>query len=238
MVIVNRGLAAVSFLLVGFMTLLLESSTQDMEELTDADDDNPRERELLRFLVDLPGPLEPHDLMSLSATGLRHLLRADAVVIAGLNGDKFAQPRWTDPSRTDLAAIGTPASWAVDPPTVTAAPVIGIRSDLGLMHVAHWQAETSVDLILVTSRPSRRRSVHLLSDAMIVLVPLRECALALQRARNGTAHDARLDDDGRADRLAPGDNTVSSNSVDSSSDKDTTTGPDDPPATSPIRKTP
>ncbi|MBY5162657.1 hypothetical protein [Salsipaludibacter albus] len=185
--ILNRVLAAVSFLLVGLMTLLLEATSEEVEELADAEQDSVRERQLRQFLVDLSGPLEPEEVMSRSVVELRKLLEADAVVITALDGDRFAEPRWAAPVRTDLAATGTTASWAVDALPITRNPVIGVRSDQGMMSVGRWRCDTAADLVVLAARPRRRWAARLLGDALTVLVPIRDRALELQRARAGNA---------------------------------------------------
>lgn len=181
--IFNRVLAGMSFLLVGLMTLLLEATSEEVQELADAEEDSAREHELRQFLLDLSGPLEPDELMTRAVVELRRLLHADAVVVTGLDGDRFADPRWADPVRTDLARPGTAASWAVDAMPITANPVIGVRSDQGLMSVGKWRCHVGPDLVVLAARPTTRWAARLLGEALTVLVPIRERAVELERAR-------------------------------------------------------
>lgn len=193
--IVNRVLAGLSFLLVGVMTLLLESTTEEVEELADAEEHSERERRLREFMVELSGPLEHDELMERAVSSLRTLLGADAVVASGLDGDRFAAPRWAAPPATDLATTGTTASWAVDALPITTTPVIAVRSDVGMMSVGTWRCSQAPDLVVLAARPDRRRAAALLGDALAVLDPIRERSLELERARaaarGGGERDAR-----------------------------------------------
>lgn len=183
--ILNRLLAGLSFLLIGVMTLLFESTSEEVEHLSEAEEDSERQRRLREFMVDLSGPLEPEELMQRAVSGLRRLLGADAVVATGLDGARFAEPRWADPAASDLAATGTMASWAVDALPITDRPVIAVRSDQGMMSVGRWRCESSNDLIVLVARPDRRRAAGVLGDALSVLDPIRERAIELRQARRG-----------------------------------------------------
>lgn len=181
--LLNRGLATLSFLLVGLMTLLLEATSEEVEELADTEQDVARERQLREMLQELSGPLTPDELMPRAVVELRHLLRADAVVVTALDDNQFAEPRWAAPVGTDLAATGTTASWAVDALPITKDPVIGVRSDQGMMSVGRWRCGSAPDLIVLAARPRGRWSARLLGEALKVLVPVRERALELERLR-------------------------------------------------------
>lgn len=226
--ILNRVLAGMSFLLVGLMTLLLEATSEEVEELADAEQDSAREHELRRLLLELSGPLEPDELMSRAAVGLRQLLHADAVVVTGLDGDRFADPRWAAPGRTDLARPGTAASWAVDALPISANPVIGVRSDQGLMSVGKWRCDIGPDLIVLAARPTTRWAARLLGEALTVLVPIRERAIELERARQhahhaGTPHPP--DDAGRDDTTG---SSATDDKARSGSRRSTTTAREEP----------
>lgn len=223
--ILNRGLAGLSFLLVGMMTLLLESTSEEVEHLADAEEHVDREHRLREFMIELSGPMEPEELMDRAVTSLRTLLGADAVVATGLVEDRFAEPRWADPPGADLAATGTLASWAVDALPITTTPVIAVRSDQGMMSVGRWRCGSAQDLVVLAARPDRRRAAALLGEALAVLDPIRERSLELQRARaasgavvSGPAEDGHgtvpASDDGASsdDSLAddaPSDDTTS-----------------------------
>ncbi len=202
----NRVLAGLSFLLVGMMTLLLESTSEEVEELSEAEEHSDRERRLREFMVELSGPLEPDELMTRAVASLRTLLGADAVVATGLDGDRFSAPRWAEPVSTDLAATGTTASWAVDALPITTTPVIAVRSDQGMMSVGRWRCAEAQDLVVLAARPERRRAAAMLGDALSVLAPIRERAEELQRARERagmTPHEADDDATGDADTDGP-----------------------------------
>ena len=184
-VIANRVLAGLSFVLVGTMTLLFETTSEEVEELAVAEETSEQERALRHFLVDVSGPLEPPEMMQRACDGLRDLLQADGVVIAGLDGDRFSEPRWTAPTYSSLAKPGKLASWAVDALPVTATPVITVRSDEGIMSVGRWRCEAGDDLVVLAARPGRRQASQMLGEALMSLEPLRERAIVLHQLRHG-----------------------------------------------------
>lgn len=181
--VLNRGLAALSFVLVGVMTLLLESTSEEVDLLVEVEQEGERQRRVREFMVDLSGPLEPEELMDRAVGQLRELLGADAVVAVALEGHGFAEPRWADPPSTDLATPGTTASWAVDALPINDRPVIAVRSDQGMMSVGRWRCASQGDLIVLAARPDRRHAASVLGDALSVLDPIRERAHELANAR-------------------------------------------------------
>ncbi|MEE8602397.1 hypothetical protein [Euzebya tangerina] len=200
-VILNRVLAAMSFLLVGTMTLLFETTSEEVEELAEVEQSSERERALRHFLIALSGPLEPDELMQGATEGLRGLLGADSVVISGLDDDRFSQPRWTCPAYTSLAKPGTLATWAVDALPVTATPVITVRSDEGIMSVGRWRCSAAENLVVLAARPTRHQASQLLGEALQSLEPLRERALVMHELRAGRPPEA-IEDSAEADVAA------------------------------------
>lgn len=196
-VVLNRSAAAVSFLIVGAMTLLFEARSDDVRELHDVEDESERERTLRTMLIQLSRPLDEPEMLTATADELRKAMRADAVVIAGLDGDRFAEPRWASPSYSRVAEVGKLASWAVDALPVTAAPVITVRSDEGTTTVGRLagpapDGTAPDDLVIVVRRSSRPDASRLLGEALELLVPLRERAHEigrLRRAADGASGD-------------------------------------------------
>ncbi len=181
--VANRVLAGLSFLLVGAMTLLFEQSRQDVRALETHEEDGERERALRHVINDLSGALSRDEILSRAAVGLRELLHADAVVFAGLDDDRFVEPRWSAPEYTSVAEVGKLASWAVDALPVTTTPVIMVRTERGLTGVGRLNAIDGTDLIVVVSRPDRARASQLLGEAIIAIEPLCARAVELERLR-------------------------------------------------------
>lgn len=181
--LLNRALACLSFLIVGGMTLLFEQSNVDVQELTHVEIDNRREQDLRRFLVGLSGPLSPDELLQSAALGLRELLVADSVVLTAVENQKFANPQWSAPLYTNVAAPGKASDWLIDALPVTATPVITVRGDDGTTSVGKWRCERGVPLYVVAKRPKVSGASELLGEALQGLEPLRERAIELQRLR-------------------------------------------------------
>ncbi len=181
--VANRGLAGLSFLIVGAMTLLFELRSHDVAELSDAEDDAERQQALRRMTVALSRPLGPDELLAAASEELQILLEADAVVIVGLDGERFAEPRWSAPEFTSVAETGKLASWAVDALPMTSTPVITARSDRGITSVGRLSRPGAADLVIVADRPRRRLASALLGEAITALVALLERATELERLR-------------------------------------------------------
>lgn len=181
--VANRVLAGLSFLLVGTMTLLFEMSTEDARELASHEDDGKRERELRHVISDLSGPLTPDELLGRASGGLRRLLSADAVAIAVLDGERFAEPRWSAPEYTSVAEPGSLATWAVDALPVTTTPVISVRTERGVSGVGLLRRRDDSDLVVIVARPDRERSSRLLGEALAAIQPLLDRAVEFERLR-------------------------------------------------------
>ena len=182
--VLNRCFAALSFVLVGVMTLLFERSESDVQELEEIGLSSERERALRHVVVSLSGPLSPDELCQAAVDELRVLLGADAVVMAGLDGDRFATPRFSSPEFTAVAETGKLASWAIDALPVTATPVITVRSDRGRTSVGRLRCADRDDLVVVVDRPALGQTSALLAEVLASLVPLRDRAVETERLRN------------------------------------------------------
>jgi len=181
--VLNRFFAALSFLLVGIMTLLFERSESDVQELEEIELSGVRERSLRRAMVALSGPLAPDELCQAAVEELRVLLEADAVVMTGLDGDRFAAPRFSAPEFTAVAETGKLASWAIDALPVTRTPVITVRSDNGRTSIGLLRCTDRDDLVVVVARPTLGQASTLLGEALESIVPLRERAVETERLR-------------------------------------------------------
>ena len=174
--ITNRGFAALTFLLVGALTLGRESAAEEISELEHADADSRRERELRHLLRDLAEARDPDDLVRQAVPGLRELLRADELVIATLDDDgRFCEPRFGDGHSEDLAPVGTHASWAVDAIPRNDRPAVTVRSERGLLATGRWRrpdGDTRGDLVVIADQPKSDKSAYLLGEALHALEPM------------------------------------------------------------------
>ena len=183
--VLNRVLAALSFLLVGIMTLALNSATDQVTELADREAEADRERRLRALTRELGGALYPEELLQRAAPALRELLGAEGVVITHLEGNRFALPRYSDPEDAKLAEPGTLSSWALDALPMSDMPVITVRSERGVTTVGRWQSEA--ELVVVAARPQAQEASRLLGEALKSVKPLLERAKLLEKLQADTA---------------------------------------------------
>lgn len=178
--LLNRSLAALSFLIVGSATLAFFSAAERATRLVTEGHKGERERNLRLLTTRLSDKLEPHVLLSEAAREVRSLLKADAVVITGLQEQRFAAPRYSSPEDTGVAQQGHMASWMVDTLPLSDTPVITVRSDTGVMSVGRLSQGSGQDadeLFIVAARPKTEEASLLLSEVIRGLEPL------LRRAR-------------------------------------------------------
>lgn len=175
--LVNRGLAALSFLIVGLMTLLRTGAVDEVEHLAEVRGSAERERALRRFTTGLSDLRDSQDLLARAPAALRGLLDATAVVVVGLDGHRFAEPRWADGRAEDLATPGEIASWAIDAIPANHTPAITVRSERGLMTMGRWRRPDDVDLVVVVERPCADKPSERLGEALHGLAPLLARAL-------------------------------------------------------------
>ena len=190
--LLNRALAALSFVLVGIMTLALDSASDQVTALADKEAEAERERGLREFLIALSGPHTPDTLLRRAAALLRTLLEADAVVVSALENDHFVTPRYAEPEGAGVAKPGSLASWAVDAIPTTDTPVITVRSERGATTVGRWRragAAHEGDFIVIAARPRAREASLLLGEALKGLEPLLERAESSVSVADGALED-------------------------------------------------
>ena len=176
----NRSLAALSFLVVGILTLMLRNASARVTALQLSAAQAKRERDLRIMGSELSEPMHPQALMERSCEMLRTLLEAEAVVISGVENSRFAEPQFRDPSQTVFAKRGEPAAWLiktipVGAPSASTAHAAGMR-----LAVGRWHRRESGDLLVVVIRPRDSDANILLGEALHDLEPLLERAVLLQ----------------------------------------------------------
>jgi K+-sensing histidine kinase KdpD len=124
--LLNRFIAALSFLLVGFMTGALRRTSARLAALKLSEKQATREHKLHRLTSALEGALRPTELLDASCHALRDLLEAEAVIISNFAHNHFTPPQHSDPVGAPLsfARVGQGVPWLVaaamtnDPPVV------------------------------------------------------------------------------------------------------------------------
>ncbi len=125
-VVLNRIFAGLTFLFVGYLTLSLRNASSRATTLGLEKARAEREHLLREATAKLSEPLRPDELLARSATALKVLLRAESVVISGVDGGQFTLPRVSDPPDTSWSQAGNAVTWAIavtpqrDPPVMSA----------------------------------------------------------------------------------------------------------------------
>lgn len=170
--LINRSLAALSFLIVGGMTLARTGAVDEVELLSEERGAAERERALRRFVTELSGVMTAEQLIDRATIALAGLLDADALVVTTLHDDRFVEPRWTEGNAGALAQPGELAAWAVDSIPINDTPAITVRTERGLITTGRWQRDDAHDLIVIADRPRTDKPSTMLGEALHGLEPL------------------------------------------------------------------
>lgn len=178
--LINRVLAGLSFLLVGYMTLELARITTRLTTLGFEQARTEREDALRKFFAEVSGPFRTQDFLDRTASELRTLLQADTVVISGLSQNRFALPRASSPNTSPLASFGDTAPWIVAATPTKDMPTLSARVDTDLMTVGRWRRQQAYDLVVIARRPKIKKPDLVLGEALRNLEPLYERAKLLE----------------------------------------------------------
>lgn len=178
--IANRSFAAVSFLLVGLLTLMLRNASSRVTALKLGEARAKRERDLRRLMTELSGPLRPQAFMVRSCGLLRELLEAEAVIITGLSHNRFVGPRYCSPPESSLGQEGAEAPWIVAATPTEEPPVLSSRTDTTVLTVGRWRRHHKPDLVVMVKQPTAADVDALLGEALQGLEPLLERAVLLE----------------------------------------------------------
>ena len=198
--ILNRSLAGLSFLLVGFMTRSLRRIAGRLAELQQSELQAEREHKLYRLNTELGGTLRPQAFLQRTCEVLRELLEADAVVLSGVAHNRFAAPRYSDPPSATLshARVGKQVPWLVTVAPTYSPPVAAGYVDAHPLTVGHLHWGEGPDLALLVVHARSKDAVPFLSEALHELEPLLERAVLLENLdqqrtelerRNGVIRD-------------------------------------------------
>ena len=179
-VILNRAIAGASFLFVGYLTLTLHDASSRATTLALENTRAKREHDLRETTSALSEPLRPGELLERSAAALRALLRAESVIISGIEGGRFTLPHVSDPPNTTWSKEGDTVTWAVAATPQRDPPVMSVRLDDGLLTVGRWHRREADDLIVLARHPQADQSALLLGETLRSLEPLWERANLLE----------------------------------------------------------
>ena len=179
-VVLNRTIAGLTFLFVGYLTLALHASSSRATTLGLENARAQREHALREVTSELSQPLHPGELLERSASALRTLLRARTVVILGVDQGQFTLPRASDPPSTTWSKEGDGVTWAIAATLQLDPPVISARLDDGPLTVGRWRRRETNDLVILVRHPEADESTLLLGEALRSLEPLLERASLLE----------------------------------------------------------
>lgn len=189
--VLNRVLAGLSFLLVGYMTLELSRITTRLTTLGFEQARTEREDALRKFFAEVSGPFRSRDFLERTSSELRALLRADSVVIIGVSHNRFALPRVSDPETSSWGALGETVPWVVAATPTKDTPTLSARVDTDLITVGRWRRQNDCDLVVMARRPKAKQPELLLGEALRNLEPLFERAKLLEDTDKQNAELAR-----------------------------------------------
>lgn len=178
--LLNRGVAALSFLLVGYLTWALRGASSRLTALGIDQAKAAREHSLHEILAELSGPLRPQALLERACTVLRGQFGAEAVVIASISHHRFSAPRYSDPPDASVGAPGETAPWPVAAIPTAEPPVITARVDAELLTVGRWRRQRNPDLVVLIAEPSVGNPSLLLGEVLRDLEALLERSVLLE----------------------------------------------------------
>lgn len=178
--LLNRGIAALSFLLVGYLTWALRDASSRLTAAQLDHERAAREHALHEILAELSGPLRPQALLERTCAVLRKHFGAEAVVVASLEQHRFTAPRSSDPPGAPFAQLGETAPWVVAAIPTAEPPVITARADTDLLSVGRWRRTGLPDLVVLIVQPAWPNPSLLLGDALRDLEALLERSVLLE----------------------------------------------------------
>ncbi|ADV67239.1 sensor histidine kinase [Deinococcus maricopensis] len=177
--LVNRAFTALSYLLVGVLTLQLREASARVAALRIADA-RAREERALRALVEgVSGPHTPGELLARAARGLRGLIGADAVAVGVVQGNVFAPGAAVEPPAFPgvQAGVPLPGAWLASPTQPGEALVVDARGTLAV----RWRQRAGQDVLAVAFGPSG--SARLFAEGAALVAPQLDTAALLAQVR-------------------------------------------------------
>lgn len=178
--LLNRGIAALSFLLVGYLTWALRDASSRLTSVKIDRDRAAREHASHEVLHELSGSLRPQALLERTCVVLHKQFEAEAVVISGIAHHCFTAPRYSDPAESSFAKLGETAPWVVAAIPTAEPPVITARVDTELLTVGRWRRQRMSDLVILIVQPKISTPTFLLGEIIRDLEALLERSVLLE----------------------------------------------------------
>ena len=151
--LLNRGIAALSFLLVGYLTWALRRASSRLTAAQLGSDRAAREHAAHDVVYELGGPLRPQALLERTCAVLKRQFGAEAVVVSSLENHRFMPPRSSCPADADFAPLGETAPWAVAAIPTAEPPVITADEGGGLLSVGRLRRSGQPDMVVLIKEP-------------------------------------------------------------------------------------
>lgn len=178
--LLNRGIAALSFLLVGYLTWALRRASSRLTAAKLDGDRAARERAAHDIVYGLSGPLRPQALLGRTCEVLKRQFGAEAVVVLGLENHRFTLPRSSCPPDAPFARPGETAPWAVAAIPTAEPPVVTADEGGGLLTVGRLRRSGQPDLVVLIQGPQLEQPERLLGAVLRDLEALLERSALLE----------------------------------------------------------
>ena len=171
-VLANRGLAALSFLIVGAITLARIRAVDESQALHDVRDLAVREQRLRVFGNAVARAVTTDELLDAATEALSVLLDAGGVAVGAVHDGHVAPEGRNPQTGRRLAPAGTDSTWATEAIPRTDRRTVTLRNDSGRT-TAGWLRQPNGDpLVVIAHSPSANDPTGLLADALDILEPL------------------------------------------------------------------
>lgn len=188
--VLNRALAAASFVLVGLLSMALRGATARATALGLEQRRFEREEALRHFLEALSGPAGTPDLLERITPALVALLQARNVPLVGVEGRRYMPPLFGAPERPASVRIGEAVSWPVDAvlhKDASEAPVFQSRDYEGVILTGRVERAEAATLVVLVDAPAMQDGKERLADAIRFLEGLLERATLIDTLQHRQA---------------------------------------------------
>ncbi len=188
--VVNRALAAASFLLVGLLAVALRGAMERATKLELEGVRLRREEDLRQLLQELGAPLPERELLAKVPAALRSLLDARNVTLVGASGGRFTVPRVGHPDVAASLQLGDRLPWpalAVIEEDEHETAVFGAREYEGAVLAGRVQRDARPALVVWADGPGHADAKLRLREAIRVLEPILERAALIEALQDRQA---------------------------------------------------
>lgn len=196
--VLNRALAAASFVLVGLLSMALRDASSRAARLQLEEQRFRREEALRAFLAAVSGSVPTAELVAKLPGALLALVEAHNVTVVGIDGVSFTAPRVGAPEVSGSVLLGETAPWPVltvmDTEYQEQPAVFQAREYEGTVLVGRVRRDPPPDLIVYAERPVVPDAKERLRDALRSLEPLLERAALIETLQERQAMLERRND--------------------------------------------